>query len=141
MLVVQIAAVRPYALAFATATLCIGPPGGGTKRAQAGPWGAMGVAMEVTESGARIEFDCAHGTIGEPLLLDSEGRFDVKGLYFREHGGPVREGEESKGQPVRFTGQVTGEDMTLTIKSPESDAAIGSYTLVRGKSGRLRKCL
>ncbi len=128
-------------LALAAAILGAGASGGDTKRAQAGPWGALGVSMEVAESGARIEFDCAHATIGEPLLLDSEGRFDVKGLYFREHGGPVREGEESKGQPVRFTGQVTGEDMTLTIKPEGSDTPIGSYNLAHGKTGRLRKCL
>jgi hypothetical protein len=128
------------ALAVAAATLGLGPSGGDTRRAQTGPWGAIGIAIEVTESGARIEFDCAHGTISEPILLDSEGRFDVKGLHFREHGGPIREGEESKGEPVRCVGQVTGDTMTLTIKS-ESDTAIGSYKLVHGKAGRIRKCL
>lgn len=128
------------AFALAAASLAL-PSGDDTKRAKAGPWGAMGIAMEVTESGARIEFDCAHGTISEPLLLDSHGRFDVKGLYFREHGGPIREGEESKGQPVRYAGQVTGENMTLTIKPEGSDTAISSHELVHGKSGRLRKCL
>jgi len=129
------------AFALAAASFALGLSGGDTKRAQAGPWGALGIAMDVTESGARIEFDCAHGTIGEPILVDSEGRFDVKGLHFREHGGPIREGEESKGEPVRYVGQVTGDSMTLTIKSEGSDTAIGSYTLVHGKSGRLRKCL
>jgi len=97
--------------------------------------------MEVTESGARIELDCAHGTISEPILLDSEGRLDVKGLHFREHGGPIREGEESRGEPVRYAGQVTGDTMTLTIKSEGSDTAIGTYKLVHGKAGRIRKCL
>ncbi len=129
------------AFALAAASFALGLSGGDTKRAQAGPWGALGIAMDVTESGARIEFDCAHGTIGEPILVDSEGRFDVKGHHFREHGGPIREGEESKGEPVRYVGQVTGDSMTLTIKSEGSDTAIGSYTLVHGKSGRLRKCL
>jgi hypothetical protein len=129
------------AFALAAASLALGPSRGDTKRAQAGPWGAMGIAMEVTESGARIEFDCAHGTISEPVLLDSEGRFAVKGLHFREHGGPIREGEGSKGEPVHYVGQVTGDSMTLTIKSEGSDRAIGSYTLVHGKAGRIHKCL
>jgi hypothetical protein len=130
------------AFALAAASLALGPPGAGeTKRAQAGPWGALGIAMDVTESGARIEFDCAHGTLGEPILLDSDGRFDVKGLHFREHGGPIREGEESKGAPVRYVGQVTGDTMMLTIKPEGSDTAIGSYKLVHGKTGRIRKCL
>jgi hypothetical protein len=97
--------------------------------------------MDVTETGARIEYDCAHGTIGEPLLLDADGRFDVKGLHFREHGGPVREGEETRGDPVRYTGQVTGENMTLTVRPEGTDKPADSHTLVRGKTGRIRKCL
>ncbi len=129
------------AFTLAAATLAVGPSGGDMKRAQTGPWGALGIAMEVTQSGARIEFDCAHGTISESILLDSEGRFDVKGLHFREHGGPIREGEESRGEPVRYAGQVTGDTMTLTIKSEGSDTAIGTYKLVHGKAGRIRKCL
>ena len=126
--------------ALAATSLALGSSGG-SKRAQAGAWGALGIAMEVTESGARVEFDCAHGTVSEPLLLDSDGRFDVKGLFFREHGGPIRQGEEPKGEPVRYTGQVTGEDMTLTVKPEEGDSPIGSFKLVYGKPGRLRKCL
>lgn len=97
--------------------------------------------MEVTESGARIEYDCARGTISGPLVLDSDGRFAVKGRHFHEHGGPVRHGEDSNGQPVRYTGQVAGDAMTLTVTPEGSDTAISSHTLVRGKTGRLRKCL
>jgi hypothetical protein len=129
------------ALAVAAATLGPGPSGGDTKRVAAGTWGATGIAMEVTASGARIEYDCAHGTISEPLVLDADGRFNVKGRHFREHGGPVREGEDSNGQPVRYTGQVTGDTMTLTVTPEGSDTAISSHTLVRGKTGRLHKCL
>jgi hypothetical protein len=130
------------ALSLAAATLGLGPPGGGeTKRVSPGVWGAMGVAMEVTDSGATIEYDCARGTIDQPLLLDADSRFDIKGRHLREHGGPIREGEESRGEPVRYVGQVTGDTMTLTVKSEGSDTAIGSYKLVHGKTGRIRKCL
>ena len=131
-----------YAVALAAATFCLGSAEADeAKRVRAGQWGATGIAMEVTESGARVEFDCAHGSIGEPLLLDSDGRFDVKGLFFREHGGPIRQGEETKGQPARYAGQVAGENMTLTVKPEESDTPIGSFNLAHGKAGRLRKCL
>ncbi len=127
--------------ALAAAGLASGASSGAPKRAQAGEWGALGIAMEVTESGARLEFDCAHGTVSEPLLLDSDGRFDVKGFFFREHGGPIREGEEPKGEPVRYKGQVTGENMTLTVKPEGGDSPIGNFNLTHGKTGRLRKCL
>lgn len=130
-----------WALAVAAATLGPGPSGGDTKRIAPGTWGANGIAMEVTKAGARIEYDCAHGTIGGPILLDAEGRFDVRGQHFPEHGGPVREGEDSNGQPVRYTGHVAGDTMTLTVTPEGSDTAISSHTLVRGKTGRVRKCL
>jgi hypothetical protein len=129
------------ALAVAAAALGLGPSGGDTKPVSAGNWGALGIAMEVTDSGARIEYDCAHGTIDQPLALDAEGRFDVRGHHFREHGGPVREGEESRGEPVRYTGQVTGDTMTLTVTPEGSNSPIGNHQLVRGKMGRIRKCL
>jgi hypothetical protein len=131
-----------FALAVAAATLGFGPPGGReTKRVSAGTWGAMGVNMEVTDSGAQIEYDCAHGTIDQPLLLDADGRLDVKGRHFREHGGPIRQDEESRGEPVRYVGQVTGDTLTLTVKPTGSDTPIRSVELVRGKTGRIHKCM
>jgi hypothetical protein len=129
------------ALAAAAATLGSGPSGGDAKRIAAGTWGATGIAMEVTESGAGIEYDCAHGTIDQPLLLDADGRFNVKGHHFPEHAGPIRDGEGAGGQPVRYTGQVTGDTMTLAVTPEGGDTAISSHTLVRGKTGRIRKCL
>jgi hypothetical protein len=129
------------AFAVAAAALGTGRSGGDTKRVAAGTWGAAGIAMEVTASGARIEYDCAHATIDEPIHVDADGRFDVKGRHFREHGGPVHEGEDSNGQPVRYTGQVAGDTMTLAVTPDGSDTAISSHTLVRGKTGRLHKCL
>ena len=127
---------------FLLGATCSGAAASGeSRRVAAGSWGGMGIGMVVTETGARIEYDCAHGTISEPLLLDADGRFDVKGLHFREHGGPVREGEDSNGRPVRCSGQVTGDTMTLTVTPEGSDAPIGSYKLVHGKTGRIHKCL
>jgi hypothetical protein len=129
------------ALAVTGATLALGPPGGETKRVSTGHWGAPGIAMEVTDAGATIEYDCAHGTIDEPLVLDAEGRFDVKGRHFREHGGPIRQDEESKGKPVRYVGQVSGDFLALAIKPEGSDSPIGNHQLTRGKMGRIHKCM
>ena len=140
-MILRVALLSVTFLTIASGLALCASGGAGSKRVSAGAWGAIGIAMEVTESGARIEYDCARGTIDQPLLLDTEGRFDVKGLHFREHGGPVREGEESRGQPVRYTGQVTGDNMTLAITPEGSDTVISSHTLVRGKSGRVHKCL
>ena len=136
----RVALLALASLALASAVAFCASAGGGGKRAGVGSWGATGIAMEVTESGAQIEYDCARGSIGEPLVLDAEGRFDVKGRHIPERGGPVREGEESRGQPVRYMGQVTGDTMTLTVTPEGSGSPIGDYELAHGKSGRLRKC-
>lgn len=104
-----------------------------------GVWGGQHIRFEVTEEGgARIEYDCARGTIEGKILVDSAGRFNVAGTHYREHGGPVREGEGSSGQPVRFTGRVGGSLMSLTVTRGRE--TIGTYTLTRDSQGRVVKC-
>src|SRR6266550_6332883 len=80
-----------------------------------GVWGGQHIRAEVTDSGANIEFDCAHGAIDQPIVLDGKGSFDVKGKFTPEHGGPTRRDEESNDRLVRYVGQVKGQTLTLTI--------------------------
>src|SRR5437660_4586419 len=58
-----------------------------------GNWGGNHVGLQATERGARLDFDCAHGAIDEPIALDEQGTFDSRGTYTREAPGPIREGE------------------------------------------------
>ena len=106
-----------------------------------GVWGGTGIRLEVDATGATVEYDCAHGTITERMVIDREGRFDVRGTHVREHGGPVRENEEEVAQPARYAGQVDGGSMTLTVMLPDARQTIGRFTLTRGNQGRIRKCL
>lgn len=106
-----------------------------------GVWGGQGISLEINDSGAEINYDCAHGTITGKVIPDREGKFTAKGFHVREHGGPVREEEKADGQPVTYQGSIEGETMTLTVTLSETKETIGSYTLTRGKSGRIRKCL
>jgi hypothetical protein len=105
-----------------------------------GPWGGNHIRVNVSKSSAEVEFDCAHGTISEAIVLDSEGRFDVAGTFTRERGGPVRRGAESKSVAVRYVGKVEGDTMTLTLKFVETQADGGTFTLTQGSEGRLFKC-
>lgn len=106
-----------------------------------GSWGGRHVRMEVTGTGAQLEFDCAHAAITEPLRLGAGGSFDLSGRYKQEHGGPIRSDEDQDGQPARFKGHVTGQTMTLTITLEGSNEPAGSYTLEFGKATRIMKCL
>ena len=103
-----------------------------------GVWGGEHIRLEVTQSGATMDFDCAHGTVEGRILVDRAGRFSVAGNFYQEHGGPVREGEGSTGQPVRLTGNVGGSLMKLTITRGRTQ--VGTYTLTRDSDGRLFKC-
>lgn len=129
------------AFSFLFGALWLGAPGDGKPaRVPAGLWGGQGIGLEVSAGGGTLGYDCARGTIDEPMVVDSEGRFDVKGTHHRERPGPAREGE-SKGRPVRYTGTVDGETMKLTVTLAGSDERIGTFTLVRGKQPRIRKCM
>ncbi|HEV8579256.1 MAG TPA: hypothetical protein VGX68_09240 [Thermoanaerobaculia bacterium] len=106
-----------------------------------GNWGGPHISLEVTAEGGRVEYDCAHGTIEGPILPDRDGRFEAAGNHFAEHGGPVREGEEEAGQPVRYRGRIAGKALTLTVILARSGDEVGTFTLTRDATPRLMKCL
>jgi hypothetical protein len=104
-----------------------------------GQWGGDHISMEVTETGAQIEYDCAHGTITEKIAPDRNGKFEVKGMHSPEHGGPVRRGEKNE-QPAVYRGSITNDTMKLEVKLTESNESVGTFTLTRGNEGRVLKC-
>ena len=110
-----------------------------TTRVATGTWGGEHVRLQVTEAGATVEYDCAHGTLAGPLALDAHGRFSVAGTYARE-GGPVRANAAPTGQPASFKGRVQGRTMTLTATLTDKGQDVGTFTLTQGSEGRLWKC-
>lgn len=117
------------------------PPSSQERTLATGVWGGVGVKMEATEDGATLEFDCAHGTIAGRLAVNENGKVLLKGHFVREHGGPIRQGEDRSGVPATYSGTTEGDTLTLTITLDDSKEEIGTYTLTRGKTGRIRKCL
>jgi hypothetical protein len=112
-----------------------------TNTLPAGVWGGDHIALFATNSGATLEFDCAHGSINQPVVPDAGGRFDATGVFVLEHGGPVYGGEPEDSHPARFTGVTDGSTMTLTITLTDTNTTQGTYVLFRGKVAKLMKCL
>jgi hypothetical protein len=106
-----------------------------------GMWGGDHVRMTINNGAARIEYDCANGTITSPLKIDSRGRFELRGIHHAEHGGPVRSDEEESGQPAKYTGWTDGKKMTLKVTLVNSKTEIGTFELTRGRVGQVFKCL
>jgi len=103
-----------------------------------GAWGGEHIVLEVSERGAEAEFDCAHGQVTQPMMLDKHGDFDVAGTFTPEHGGPVRREENVTAAPARYSGHVDGHTMSLTVTLGQEK--VGSFTLIRGALPNLTKC-
>jgi hypothetical protein len=103
-------------------------------------WGARGISMQVTAQGATLEFDCAHGTIAQPIKPDSKGGFSVPGTYTPERGGPVLKANPPRDLPAVYKGVIYGDNMQLEIILSDKDQSPPPVTLTRGKAGRLMRC-
>jgi len=108
------------------------------RRITVGVWGGEHISMKVGAKSATLEYDCASGVIDGPLVVDSNGQFNLHGKHKMERGGPVRLGEEAKQLPATYTGSIKGNTMTLTLKI--ADAEDETFTLEKGKPGALFKC-
>ena len=108
-------------------------------RVAEGRWGGIGIAIEVTASGARVELDCAHGQIDSPLRLDADGKFALDGSIVFERPGPVREGEPERRQAVRWEGRLENDTLTLVVVRPNAPSS-RPLSAALGKPPVLRKC-
>jgi hypothetical protein len=107
--------------------------------AETGDWGGIHVGLHLTESGGRLEYDCANGTIG-PVLVGPGGRFLAEGTHTPGHGGPVREGEVLPTYPAHYSGVVSGSRITLQGRL-DSGVVLGPFTLMRGAPPQIFRCL
>ena len=103
-----------------------------------GVWGGEHINIEIGSKSASIEYDCAHGVIEGPLVVDAGGRFNLRGTHTPERGGPIRADEQPQSHPAKYVGTVSGNKMTLTLKLEGFDDE--TFTLEKGKQGELFKC-
>lgn len=108
------------------------------QRIPMGNWGGQHIDMKVGAKSATIEYDCASGVIQGPLVVDSEGNFNLRGIHRMERGGPIRADAKPNEVPATYTGSIKGNRMTLNLKVSDSD--VETFTLEKGKKGELFKC-
>jgi hypothetical protein len=94
----------------------------------------------VNSNSAKIEFDCAHGTIEGPFTIETNGEFSWKGTFARERGGPVTSNDENSGQPAVYSGSVKEQTMRLVVRLETDKEPLDTFVLTQGKDGRIRKC-
>jgi hypothetical protein len=100
-------------------------------------WGGDHIEMEVTGEGARVEFDCASGTIDAPLKVNASGAFSAAGSFTPERPGPARD-DGPAAMKATYRGTIDGDTMTLQLAIEGQD--VRRFSLTRGERGRVRKC-
>ena len=106
-----------------------------------GSWGGEHVGLTLDGGGGRLEYDCAAGTIAEPLFPAPDGSFAVNGTHTPGMGGPDRIDYVPPSYPARYTGTVGRETMTLRVAVPSRDLTLGPFRLRRDTEPRLLRCL
>jgi hypothetical protein len=105
-----------------------------------GAGGGEHIRFVVTEAGANVEYDCAHGTVEGKIVVDAQGRFNAYGLHYEEHGGPSRLGDDAGGYRVRLSGRVGGSLLKLTVTRAGTRRVVGTFDLARDREPVLVKC-
>jgi hypothetical protein len=106
-----------------------------------GEWGGEHLGLVATDAGADLEYDCATGRIIGPVRPDGSGRFSSPGQFLPGHGGPSGVGGEHETLRARYEGTVRGDTMTLTVTLTDTSVLVGTFTLTRGVSSHVFKCL
>jgi hypothetical protein len=109
-----------------------------TAAPQTATWGGEHVRMDVTKSGAELEFDCATGTITE-AVPEKDGAFTLKGTFTPQRSGPTRD-DAPRASGATYSGTITGDTMALRVVLVRNDQEVAQYVLARGSAGNVRKC-
>jgi hypothetical protein len=101
-----------------------------------GTWGGDNVGLVVSGTDVHIHIGCTLGDAVGPVHPDASGRFEATGTY-NVDAYPVDRGIM---HPARFSGQVTGQTMTLTVSLTDTGRVLGPVTLVYGKEPKMGPC-
>lgn len=105
-----------------------------------GVWGGEHIGLTVRSKDARLEYDCAHGTIDQSLRTDSRGRFSARGTHTWEAGGSEIRGRIADTHPARYSGTVKAGKMVVTVTLIDSNKLVGTFTLAYGDGPNIFKC-
>ena len=101
-----------------------------------GTWGGDNAGLIATDSSAHVHIGCTVGDVHQQLVADSSGRFDVLGIY-NITAYPVYRGPD---HPARFSGQIVGRVMSLTVTLTDTAVTLGPVLLTFGKEPRMGPC-
>jgi len=111
-----------------------------------GTWGGPHIGLVFQGGLADVQFDCASGTIDDPIYPAADGSFSVKGTYRTGAPGPIKVGQFFKSQDAVFVGRsrksaAKAERRVMTLNvSLEDGTKLGPFTLTEGATPQLTRC-
>ena len=104
-----------------------------------GTWGGREASLVLTISGGTMSYPCGASTIDSTWALSPTGQFTAVGQYFFG-GGPVPP-QGGTPHPARYSGQVQGDALTLTITLTDLSQTLGPFHLFRGGPPVVQMCV
>jgi hypothetical protein len=101
-----------------------------------GTWGGDNAGLIVSDTSAHVHIGCTLGDAKGPIRPDADGRFEATGTY-NVDAYPIDRGIL---HPARFSGQIVGRSMTLTVVLTDNDRQLGPVTLIYGKEPKMGPC-
>jgi len=101
-----------------------------------GTWGGENAGLIASDTIAHVHIGCTLGETKGPIVLDADGRFEVSGTY-NVDAYPVDRGIV---HPARFSGQIVGRSMILTVTLTDTARTLGPVTLTFGKEPKMGPC-
>jgi len=101
-----------------------------------GTWGGDNAGLIASDTTAHVHIGCTLGDTKSSIHPGADGRFDVVGTY-NVDAYPVDRGIT---HPARFTGQIAGHTMTLTVILTDTARQVGPVTLIYGKEPKMGPC-
>ena len=102
----------------------------------AGTWGGDNAGLLVRGDGAHGHIGCTLGEITGLIPLDTEGRFDISGVW-NVDAFPVDRGIL---HPARLTGRANGRTLMLSVRLTDTGQVLGPVLLVFGREPRMENC-
>jgi len=104
-----------------------------------GTWGGQEASLVLTTSGGQVAYACGAGTIDSAWTISRAGQFAASGQHFFG-GGPVPP-QGRPPHPAHYSGQVQGNDLTLTVTLTDLNQTLGPFHLVRGGPAVVEQCV
>jgi hypothetical protein len=116
-------------------------PGDVTKTPLAnGKWGGVNIELDVTDSGAQLQFNCAHGNIQGRIMTTPDGRFEATGEVIGYIGVEPPPNWRPIRIPAIYNGTITQNSLSIRITEQLTGKEIATFNLTKDADATFTAC-